>query len=71
MMASSSGAFSVFMFSDLSSPLIYPPGRMRWLKRQVLVDVGREHINVICFAYKIRILKLFVKMLRNCSEPIG
>jgi hypothetical protein len=45
------GAFSIFMFSDLSSPLIYPPGPMRWSERQVLVDVGREHANVIFFAY--------------------
>jgi hypothetical protein len=53
----SSRAFSVFIFSDLSSPLIYPPGPLRWLERQVLVDIGREHTNVIFFAYKFRILE--------------
>jgi hypothetical protein len=63
--------FSIFMFSDLSSPLIYPPGPMRWSECQVLVDVGREHANVICFTYKFRISKLFAQMLRNLSEPIG
>jgi hypothetical protein len=47
------GLFSVFMFSDLSSPLIYPPGLMRWSERQVLVDVGREHANVISFRIQI------------------
>jgi hypothetical protein len=59
------------MFSDLSSPLIYPPGPMRWSERQVLVDVGREYANVISFAYKFRISKLLAQTLRNLSEPIG
>jgi hypothetical protein len=65
------GAFSIFMFSDLSSPLIYPPRPMRWSECQVLVDVGREHANVIFFTYKFWILKLFAQTLRNLSEPIG
>jgi hypothetical protein len=65
------GLFDIFIFSDLSSPLIYPPGPMRWSEHQVLVDVGREHANVIFFAYKFRILKLFAQMFRNLSEPMG
>jgi hypothetical protein len=64
------GAFSIFMFSDLSSPLIYPRGSMRWSERQVLVDIGREHANVIFFTYKFRISKLFAQILRNLSKPI-
>jgi hypothetical protein len=65
------GLFSVFMFSDLSSPLIYPPGPLWWSGCQVLVDGGREHANVIFFAYKFRISNLFTQMLRDLSEPIG
>jgi hypothetical protein len=63
--------FSVFMFSDLSSPLIYPPGPLWWSECQVLVDIGREHANMIFFTYKFCILKLSVQMLQNLSEPIG
>jgi hypothetical protein len=65
------GLFDIFIFSDWSSPLIYPPGPLRWSERQVLVDVGREHANMIFFAYKFRISKLFAQMLQNLSEPIG
>jgi hypothetical protein len=70
MMASSSGAFRYFIFCDLSSPLIYPPGPLRCSERQVLVDIGREHTNVIFFAYKFHISKLSVQTLQNLSEPI-
>jgi hypothetical protein len=55
MMAFSSRGLYLFMFPDLSSPLIYPPGLLRWSECQVLVDVGREHVNMIFFAYKFHI----------------
>jgi hypothetical protein len=41
------GLFDILCFSDLSSPLIYPPGPLQCSESQVLVDVGREHANVI------------------------
>jgi hypothetical protein len=60
-MASSSGGFSIFfIFSNLSSLLIYPLGSLQWSECQVLVNVGREYANIIYFTYKSWILKLFV-----------
>jgi hypothetical protein len=59
------------MFSDLSSPLIYLPGPLRWLEYQVLVDVGREHANMIFFIYKFCISNLLVQMLQHIPKLIG
>jgi hypothetical protein len=57
------GLVRYFIFCDLSSPLIYPPGPLRCSERQVLVDIGREHANMIVFAYKFRISNLSVQTL--------
>jgi hypothetical protein len=65
------GAFRYFIFSDLSSPVIYPPGPLWWLECQVLVDIGRVHGNMIFFAYKFRISKLSVQTLQNLTKQIG
>jgi hypothetical protein len=71
MMALSSGAFFLYMFSDLSSPHIYPPGPLRWSECQVLVDVGRELANMICFAYKFHISENSLRMALKPSRTNG
>jgi hypothetical protein len=55
------------MFSNLSSQLIYPPGLLRLLECQVLVDVGREYTKHDIFCIQILYFK---NVHANALKPI-